>query len=85
MSQAETDLLTALAGIIRQPIPKELCHDCGGVFPAGSHVWVDIDGAEHPGCTNYNRGQAYLYGLRQFMGLDEPDEGMKRAKGYRVR
>ena len=84
-SQPTNDLLNALAAVLRQPVPKEFCCECGGVYPSGSHVWVDIDGVEHPGCTNYDRGQAYLWGMRQFLGYDEPDESMKIAKGYAVK
>lgn len=79
------ELLHALAALIRQPVSREMCQECGGVFAAGTHVWLDIDGEEHPGCIGVNRGQAYLLGLKQFMGAEEEDTALKRARGYSVR
>lgn len=81
----DSTLLTAIATVLRQPVNKEFCADCGSVFPEGTHSWVDIDGEEHPACLNHSRPLAHLYGMRAFLDIDAPDPGMKLARGYRVR
>lgn len=70
---------------MRQPVAKEFCQECAGVFPRGEHVWRDLDGVEHPACTGHNRAQAYLFGMRAFLDIGQPDPLMRRAKGYSVR